>query len=307
MWSVRISMSIIVIALLSVSCTDRKEGTIAGTVSPASTGARVSALQSGAIVASQEADSKTGAFRLTLPPGVYDVQIRAEGRPYPITLSNIVVESGKTADLDTVELPPIASGSVSIAGRVISPSGARVALIYDGVERAGLNADNEGRYEFSGLPAGRYTLQVSAPGYAAEQREIELAENGSAAGDIILLYISDIPGIDWSTGRISVTGTGMPPEEAANATIGREMARLAAIADGQRRLLAAIERIKTGPNTELRSLFKQKEAVVKIQGFVQGYRVVSERQLDDGRIEIDMELPITGMNGLSSTLAEMKR
>jgi hypothetical protein len=42
----------------------------------------------------------------------------------------------------------------------------------------------------------------------------------------------------------------------------------------------------------------------RIQGFLKGYRVVSEREREDGRIEIILELPLTGPAGLSRYIAE---
>jgi hypothetical protein len=42
----------------------------------------------------------------------------------------------------------------------------------------------------------------------------------------------------------------------------------------------------------------------RIQGFLKGYTIVSERELKDGRIEIILELPLTGPAGLSRYIAE---
>jgi hypothetical protein len=40
------------------------------------------------------------------------------------------------------------------------------------------------------------------------------------------------------------------------------------------------------------------------QGFVKGYTVVSEQELEGGKIEIILELPLTGGSGLSRSIAE---
>ena len=42
----------------------------------------------------------------------------------------------------------------------------------------------------------------------------------------------------------------------------------------------------------------------KIQGFLKGYTVVSERELQDGKFEIVLELPLNGPAGLSRYITE---
>ncbi len=78
------------------------------------------------------------------------------------------------------------------------------------------------------------------------------------------------------------------------------MAKRAAIADGQRNLLRIIEEIKTGPDTKLITVVGEKKYTETLSGFLQGYRVASERDLDGGRIEVELELPLTGPGGLST-------
>jgi hypothetical protein len=42
----------------------------------------------------------------------------------------------------------------------------------------------------------------------------------------------------------------------------------------------------------------------RIQGFVKGYTLVSQRELDGGRLEVVLELPLTGPSGLSRFVTE---
>ena len=108
----------------------------------------------------------------------------------------------------------------------------------------------------------------------------------------------------WASGKIRVTGTGLPPADASNPSISREAARRAALADAQRKMVKAISQIKVGPNKSLKSKFGQHKFTEKIEGFIRGYAITDERELDGGKIEVDMELPLTGQNGLSRHLGE---
>ncbi len=42
----------------------------------------------------------------------------------------------------------------------------------------------------------------------------------------------------------------------------------------------------------------------EIQGFIQGYRVTNERELSDGKVEIELELSLTNSCGLSRYIME---
>jgi hypothetical protein len=49
---------------------------------------------------------------------------------------------------------------------------------------------------------------------------------------------------------------------------------------------------------------RNKNIALKIQGFIKGYTVVSERELEGGRIEVVLELSLTGPAGLSRYITE---
>src|SRR4051812_40432130 len=66
--------------------------------------------------------------------------------------------------------PPTPAGTAAISGRVLSTDGAplrRTQVMLLGVGPGGRSAltDNEGRYSFSGLAGGRYTVRASRSGY----------------------------------------------------------------------------------------------------------------------------------------------
>lgn len=110
--------------------------------------------------------------------------------------------------------------------------------------------------------------------------------------------------IDSTSGTIRVTGIGMPPENVASPLIRREMAERAALSDGERKLLKAVEEIKVGTDGTVGSRMNQGNFAQKVEGFIKGYRVLGERELNDGAVEVDLELELGGRRGLSRYLFE---
>src|SRR5207248_7419232 len=46
---------------------------------------------------------------------------------------------------------------------------------------------DDGRYEFTGIPEGRYTLEVSKPGFALHQQaDVAVGSSGPAQHDVVL-------------------------------------------------------------------------------------------------------------------------
>jgi hypothetical protein len=185
------------------------------------------------------------------------------------------------------------------------PAGAaKVTLLYEGKERAAINTDANGQYEFTGLSAGNYTLKVDAPGYASDATAINIPDSQTTTQSLRMLYVSSIDGVDWAGGKIHALGVGLPPKGASNTTVSHEMAKRAALADAQRNLLTVIDQLKVSPDQSLKSFIGGKNYTKKIQGFVQGYIIVKEQELSGGTIEIELELPLTGPSGLSTVIRE---
>jgi hypothetical protein len=42
---------------------------------------------------------------------------------------------------------------------------------------------------------------------------------------------------------------------------------------------------------------------VRLQGFIQGYKTIGEREIDGG-IEVELEIPLSGANGLTRVLSD---
>ncbi len=292
--------TMILLLVTLTACPGKKEGALEGVVVPPSEGVRIAVMRQDKAIASVEVNAKDGKFRTSLPAGTYDIKVTASAFPYPLAFPGIVVKSAETTILPPITLAP-SRGSAVIAGKVqAAAAGTRVALLEEGVERASVNASSEGRYEFEGLPAGRYTVQVSSPGYANDSVAIGVSENQKAKQDIRLLYITAIEGIDWNAGKIRSRGIGLPPKQAPTPTVKREMAKRAAVADAERNLLRIIELITVGPDQKFIAALGETTYTQKLQGWLQGYRVATERDMDGGKIEVELELPLTGPGGLSS-------
>ena len=292
----------LIFLLLEAGCT-KQDGMIAGKVAPPGAAVRVAVMQNGNTIAATTVDPD-GAFNIALAPGTYDINLSTPASPFPLVLQAIRVEPGKTTDLDRIELAQ-PKGNAALSGRII-PAGPEttVSLYGEGRERTVMHVDGEGRYQFTELTAGTYTLQVNAPAYAQDAVAIPVADEQAVTQNVRLLYASAADGVDWTAGKIRVTGIGLPPVNAATATVRREMARRAALVDGERKLVKTVAQIKVGPGQSLQSFWGEKNFTERIQGFIRGYKVVGEREADGGRIEIDLELPLTGQGGLSRHLFE---
>jgi hypothetical protein len=302
MYRFRIIGPVLLSLLILTACPGKKEGAIEGQVSPAGAGVRIAAMLQGRTIAQAEAGMQDGRFRIALPDGTYEIKVAAPSSPYPLTLSGIIVKPGETTILAPISLA-VPKGTGRITGTVHAEgAGTRVVLLAEGIERAAVNTSSDGKYKFEGLPVGSYTLQVSSPGYANDSFSVGVADDQRAVRDIRMLYITAIEGIDWKAGKARARGIGLPPKQAPTPTIRREMAKRAAVADAERNLLRIIELINVGPGQKLTAARGEGTFAQTLQGYIQGYRIEVERDMDGGKVEVELELPLTGTGGLTSYL-----
>ena len=281
-----------------------QDGHVVGALEPPDAPAQISAVRDGSTVTTARPEAPGGRFRLALPPGTYAIIVSSPVSSFPIRLDNIAVSSGETIVLPTL-LIIAGAGKGVLSGRVFPPHpDSEVALYAGGTERAAARTDREGRYEFRELPAGEYEVRASAPGHIQDRAPVAIPENQRVRQTSVLLPIVETDGVDWAAGRVRATGTGDRPQNAENAAQARAMAQRAAVADGQRNLLRIVEQIRVDGQRSVRSIMTTGTGAERLRGFIKGAIVVTERQLEDGRIEVIMELPLTGPRGLSRILVE---
>ncbi|HWR71971.1 MAG TPA: carboxypeptidase-like regulatory domain-containing protein [Nitrospirota bacterium] len=299
-----ITAILILLVLSSAAVSAPREGTVEGTLVPPDASAQVTASRKGGTVATVRAGGQGGKFRLKLAAGTYTITVSAPVSSFPIRLENVVVKPGETTVLPSVLIVP-GSGKAVLSGRVIPPlRDSEVKLIHEGKERAAGRIDREGRYEFRDLPAGMYEVRATAPGHAQDVSPVTIPENQRVQQTAVLLPVVAVDGVDWAAGKIRAVGVGSRPANAVNAGSSRAMAQRAAIADAQRNLLRTIEQIRIDGARSVGTLMRKANVSERVRGFVKGYTVVSERELGDGRIEVILELPLTGPSGLSRYVTE---
>ena len=110
--------------LLPLSCVQRQEGALEGTVEPLGTAAEVIAQRDGKTVASLNVNPGDGTFRLALEPGTYDVRIFAPSAPFPAAFPGTVIEAGRTTVLPALYLAP--SGSSASLSGIVTPAGVTI-------------------------------------------------------------------------------------------------------------------------------------------------------------------------------------
>lgn len=289
--------------ILISSCQTKQEGVVEGAIVPPCPGARVIVSRSGNTVSAVDADTRNGTFRIALEPGKYDIRISAPASPLPVIFPGVSIAPGETAQLPPVQMAQLA-GTSSIAGTVFpAAAGAKITLFYEGQERASMSASSEGRYEFTALPSGTYTVLAMAPGYANDKTDLRIAEGRLASQNMRLLYVTPINGIDWERSAIRAKGRGVYPANASNPTAMHELAKRAALSEAERNLVLIVEQIKLDPNHYLKSIMTGSAYTVRIQGFLQGFKIVEEREVDNG-VELVLELPLNGPNGLTRQISD---
>ncbi len=101
---------------------------------------------------------------------------------------------------------------------------------------------------------------------------------------------------DWAVNNyIEVTGQGMAPANARNATHGRMLARRAAVADCYRQLAEAVKGVQVESGTDVEMMMLQSDTIrLSVTTTIRGATVVSEKNLGDGAYEVTMRMSIFG-------------
>ena len=112
---------------------------------------------------------------------------------------------------------------------------------------------------------------------------------------------------NWNTGTIQATGYGIPnPKFSSTPAQAMGMARIAAIADAQRNLLAAVQGVQVDSETTVENMMTTSDIIkTKVSGIVRGARIIDEGEVAGGGYSVTMEIPLFGGNGgLAETVIE---
>lgn len=103
---------------------------------------------------------------------------------------------------------------------------------------------------------------------------------------------------------VRVSAIGLPPFGASGALKAREVARQNAMGLAQKRLLAAIMELPAGKSTVQERSAASPAARNRLRALIMGAKVTG-KDLADGSVEVTLEVPFGGPNGLQAFLNEL--
>lgn len=109
--------------------------------------------------------------------------------------------------------------------------------------------------------------------------------------------------LDWTSGTLTVTGSGAPPA-IDNPAQKRLMAERAAMVDAYRKLAEAVNGVQVFSETVVKNYVTESDTIrLSVNATIRGARPVSKpRYLSDGTVEIDLAMPIFGRGSLAQAL-----
>ena len=108
---------------------------------------------------------------------------------------------------------------------------------------------------------------------------------------------NDVSQIDYSQRKVSATGIGAVPANAANVGMARANAIRGAKLDALRNLVEAVQGVRLSSETTVRNNMVENDVVrTKVEAMVRGARQVGEvKYLSDSSVEIVMEVAMSGI------------
>jgi hypothetical protein len=101
--------------------------------------------------------------------------------------------------------------------------------------------------------------------------------------------------INWTSGEVLATGIGSPPTRSANLAQARAMAERAAYVVALRNLLETVKGVQVDSVTVVQNYMVKSDVIkTRVEGIVQGARVVNKQYMSDGSVEIQVALPMKG-------------
>lgn len=111
--------------------------------------------------------------------------------------------------------------------------------------------------------------------------------------------------IDWRQGVIEVQGFGTVPAEYAAMPQAKIIARRAAIVDGYHNLAEVIKGVQVDARSTIKNIqLANDTARMKVAALIQGARIISENQAENGEVTVVMALDLYGDNSLNKIIVE---
>jgi hypothetical protein len=102
-------------------------------------------------------------------------------------------------------------------------------------------------------------------------------------------------GVDWTTGVVTATGLGAPPENAVNRAQARAMAERAAFIVATRNLLEVVKGIRVDSATLVENFIVSSDVIkTEVSGFVQGAQILKKQMNPDGSVEVLVGVKLQG-------------
>lgn len=109
--------------------------------------------------------------------------------------------------------------------------------------------------------------------------------------------------IRWGD-AVKVSAIGLPPFGAAGTLKAREVARQNALVLAQKHLLAAILGVPVGKSTVQDRTTANPDVRNRLRALIMGAKVTG-KELADGSVEVTLEVPFAGANGLQALLNDI--
>jgi hypothetical protein len=133
-------------------------------------------------------------------------------------------------------------------------------------------------------------LMAAVQAFAADSPTIEKLDGGTGW-------------VNWDRQVVKAVGHGILPGDAEDEAQARLMARSAAIADAYRNLASVTKGVRVTGETCVKNFITESDEVrLKVEGFIRGAEIISEKQLSDRSFEVILQAPLVGEDGLIAGL-----
>ncbi|MCX6375504.1 MAG: LPP20 family lipoprotein, partial [Armatimonadetes bacterium] len=115
------------------------------------------------------------------------------------------------------------------------------------------------------------------------------------AADSPIIEKSSAGWVNWDRQVIKAVGHGILPGDAEDEAQARLMARSAAIADAYRNLASVTRGVRVTGETYVKNFVTESDEIrLKVEGFIRGAEIISEKQLSDRSFEVILQAPLVG-------------